>query len=353
MAAKGHRLLLAHLFLPDTLAFHAWDEDSDVLIESPAPVDGDSPASHSPASAAHHLPLHELPDRLASAAAAPRPRPDLAGSSEATPPHAAPAPVQPQPRYGSSAIVDDDDDDDADAGPELPASGASHHRSRSARSSFNDGAGAVRKSINMSSLISEAAAGGSASESASPMGASPAGGLGAARVPSPGPGHAVLGVPRSRRSSPSGGSRPSISVLGIGANSSSPQSRPAAGTASDIPVAVASDHGRGAFDAAPAQAPHVAHPVPSIGVTATSRTGSGSSSSTIGALPKSRRSSFGAQSPFAPPAFTQSSAPEPAKSGTKTPGAHAGGKAGTLTPLSIIGDLTVSGNVVMRCTARR
>lgn len=99
---------------------------------------------------------------------------------------------------------------------------------------------------------------------------------------------------------------------------------------SDIPVATASDHGRGLFTPDLASgSPFGTSPLP--GQTAPI------AAAAAGAVPKSRRSSFNTNtssgSALAPPANI------PEGTGTRTPGARAGGKLGITTPLSIISDL--------------
>ncbi|PWN42869.1 hypothetical protein IE81DRAFT_323008 [Ceraceosorus guamensis] len=342
MSGVGHRLLLVHLFLPDTLAFHPWDEDSDaaghvatlgeggggggqIVVDSPADSSRAEDALNTPPAATHHLPLHELSDRLAKA--------NLRSSVQSSGPTSLDVPQRnsasksaPESREHVSvasvrardhALEDDSavDIDDEDSGPEIGAARV-QRTTRSARGSFSADANA--RKITMTSLISEGSGqGGSSTLESQPI-----------RVPSPANASAAT---RSRRNSPSGALRPNIAAL--------TDTRGANADGTDIPVAAASDHGRG--------------------VASTSPGTQLSSSSLSAATPLSRSAGSGSHvggrdnkggftqggSPFGPrgiaPGALGLTVPgeSDSRSGTKTPGAKAGGKAGTLTPLSIIGDL--------------
>lgn len=185
-------------------------------------------------------------------------------------------------------------------------------RTRSARSSFNE----QTKKISMSLLMSEAAQGGSLSASS---------GSTSTVKPStspPGNSHPLI---RSRGSSPSGGIRPTLVT-------ESPKSEPAL-----LPITASSDHGR--------SAPLALSPAPHNVLLSLPSQGQPSSSSTT----RSRRgSASGMSNPFlSSMSLSMTSAVHSQEnshdgSGTRAPGARVSGMAGTMTPLSIIGDLAVS-----------
>ncbi|PWN51744.1 hypothetical protein IE53DRAFT_367797 [Violaceomyces palustris] len=236
----GHRVLIASLYLPDTLQFHdpelnsAFEESPE---ESTAPPSPDTSFSETP------LPLHELSSRLAASA------------------------------------INGTDDYDPDMIP--------YQRTRP-RKSFSD------KKVNMTELMHEAA-------SAPKLDISTADGS-LSGPPSPRGPHAI-----SRRGSLSLDERPGLTA------------------GEDIPVAPASDHGRGApvgDHLNPASLPNLAPPWQEKG----SLTGERSRRSSMNANEKSG-------SALVPPVA------QPEGSGTRTPGARVAGKLGTMTPLSIISDL--------------
>ena len=286
----GHRLLLVHLFLPDTLSFHDWaQEDQNTHYRAPsqqlgsqAPLPAvvhDAPPSPPTGEGQVVLPVHELETRLAQASGETTKDGKVNGEDDAALSDSeSPAPVADIPR-----------------------------RTRSARSSFNE----QKKKVSMSLLMSEAAQGGSNS------------GSGSNDAP-------FVNATRSRRASPSGGLRPTILTQ-------SP-----ADEGEKLPVATASDHGRTA--ASRASPSHGTTSLPVQPSTATSLSASGH---------RSRRgSTSGLMNPFqsASSSLSMTSSQPPSKEtstdgqgGTRAPGALAGGKAGTMTPLSIIGDLAVSG----------
>ncbi|PWZ01488.1 hypothetical protein BCV70DRAFT_75168 [Testicularia cyperi] len=235
----GHRVVIASLFLPDTVQFHEPELES-AFAESPE--ESTAPPSPNTIPSDTSLPIHELSSRLAASMA-------LDGN-------------------GASS-------DGAGHARSMPVPGK---QPKSRQQSFSD------KRINMSDLMNEATAiprldvrDGAISGSSSP-------------------------VSRSRRDS----------------TTDTPSSLPS----SDIPVAPASDHGRAA--AVPDTSSSFATS-PLSGATGTNP------------LPKSRRTSFNtgtvSGSALAPAANISED------SGTRTPGARAGGKLGITTPLSIISDL--------------
>ena len=236
----GHRVVIASLFLPDTLSFIEPEYES-ALAESPeestAPPSPESLPTDAP------LPLHELSSRLAASMS-----------------------LSSQDRHSRSMP--------------LPA-----RTPRNGQPSFTD------TKINMSELMYEAAA-----------------------------------IPKldMRDGAISGASSP----LAHSRRGSMSDQATTSGRFSDIPVAPASDHGRAAMtlDSASSSA-FSTSPLPGQTMPLVSTT----------AAPKSRRSSFNTNNSsgtaLAPPANI------PEGSGTRTPGARAGGKLGITTPLSIISDL--------------
>lgn len=277
----GRRLLLVHLFLPDTLDFQAWpDEQSWSHYRVPSQVKGDQsnaarPPTHEapsspPLDARQNLSVEDLDQRLKRASL---------GSTTSV--------------QGRHDDKEDDDSDpamsDSDAAPLPPAGEMARRTTRSNRNSFSE----QNKKVSMTSLMSEAASGGTPGQADK---------LGSAPIPT-----SVL-APRSRRGSSNAPVRP---VLGERSETR-------------IPVAPASDHGRSAPTSisGPGSAPTGAS---GQGITPRSRRGSTSAGSTLPA-------SLGIT-----PASVRERQPEGA--GTRTPGARAGGKAGMMTPLSIIGDL--------------
>uniref|UniRef100_V5GIT4 Uncharacterized protein n=1 Tax=Kalmanozyma brasiliensis (strain GHG001) TaxID=1365824 RepID=V5GIT4_KALBG len=247
----GHRVVIASLFLPDTLHFVEPEFES-ALAESPeestAPPSPDSLGTDAP------LPLHELSSRLAAS---------MSLSSNDRPSRSMP----------------------------VPARTPKNHRP-----SFTD------TKINMSELMYEAAVpkldvrdGAAISGASSPLS-------------------------HSRRGSMS----EHANTVGSGPEGS------------DIPVAPASDHGRAAFtpDTMAGSSPFGTSPLP--GQTAPI-SAAAAAAAAGGAAPKSRRSSFNTNTSsgtaLAPPASIAEG------TGTRTPGARAGGKLAMTQPVSIISDL--------------
>ncbi len=248
----GHRVVIASLFLPDTLHFIEPEFES-ALAESPE--ESTAPPSPEALPTDAPLPLHELSSRLAASMS-----------------------ISSQDRHARSMPV--------------PARTPRNHRP-----SFTD------TKINMSELMYEAAAipkldvrDGAISGASSPLTASRRGSM-------------------SEHANAIGGPEAS----------------------SDIPVATASDHGRAAFTPDVAgSSPFATSPLP--GQTAPVHAAAAASPAGAGAsAPKSRRTSFNTNTSsgtaLAPPAII------PEGTGTRTPGARAGGKIGITTPLSIISDL--------------
>ncbi|SNX82048.1 related to alpha,alpha-trehalose-phosphate synthase, 115 KD subunit [Melanopsichium pennsylvanicum] len=238
----GHRVVIASLFLPDTLSFIEPGYES-ALAESPeestAPPSPDSLASDAP------LPIHELSSRLAAS---------MSMSSQDRQSRSMPVPAR---------------------------------TPKNRQPSFTD------TKINMSELMYEAAA-----------------------IPK-------LDV---RDGAISGASSP---LTHSRRGSTSEHTATAGATeASDIPVAPASDHGRAAMTPDPgASSSFSTSPLP--GQTAPTAITSNA--------PKSRRSSFNTNTSSGTALAPAANIPE--GSGTRTPGARAGGKLGITTPLSIISDL--------------
>lgn len=285
----GHRLLLVHLFLPDTLSFHDWPEghqnthyripgqQTGTQVHVPTLVD-EAPPSPSLHDAQDILPVDELRSRLTRAS--------LSRDEDET------------------ALSDSDS-------PAIPIQ--IPLRTRSARSSFNE----QNKKISMSLLMSEAAQGGSLSASS---------GSTSTTKPStspPGNSHPLI---RSRRNSPSGNVRPIVTT-------ESPKKEQ-----SLLPITASSDHGRLAASSTMSPPPSNAllslpGQFPSSSSTSRSRRGSTSG------LNNSFHSSMSLSMTPATAAHGQEHSHD--GSGTRAPGARVSGMAGTLTPLSIIGDLAV------------
>lgn len=228
----GHRVVIASLFLPDTLHFVEPEFES-ALAESPQ----ESTAPPSPDSLPHDapLPLHELSSRLAASMS-----------------------MSAQDRQTRSMPV-------------------------AAKTPMNRQPSLTDTKINMSELMYEAAA-----------------------------------VPKlDMREGPISGASSPLTRSRRGSMSEHP--------AADIPVAPASDHGRAAMtpDLNPLS---VFSTSPLPGQTAS-----------ITAAPKSRRSSFNTNTSSGTALAPAANVPE--GTGTRTPGARAGGKLGITTPLSIISDL--------------
>lgn len=278
----GHRLLLVHLFLPDTLSFQDWhQEGQNTHYRVPSQQVGaipstseDVPPPPSPHPREASLPVDELKQRLARA-----------------------------------SISQDDDDaalSDSES-PPIPISAPT--RTRSARSSFNE----QTRKISMSMLMSEAAQGGSmngssASASTAKHSTSP-----------PGTSHVFI---HSRRGSASASAGPNITMESSDGAIPKP-----------LPVGAASDHGRSA--ASGVSPSHSPLPLPSSNqsLTIPKISRGGSSNGFSNTLQSS-------SSLIMTPAHLQEGHTD--GSGTRAPGAKVSGKAGTMTPLSIIGDLAVS-----------
>ncbi|TKY86038.1 hypothetical protein EX895_004863 [Sporisorium graminicola] len=240
----GHRVVIASLFLPDTINFIEPEYES-ALAESPE--ESTAPPSPQSQSADAPLPLHELSSRLAASMS-------RASSQE---------------RHARSMP--------------MPA-----RTPKNRQPSFAD------TKINMSELMYEAA------------------------VPKldvrEGP---VSGASSPHVQSRRGSMSEHATNVGTGAD------------ASDIPVAPASDHGRAALTPDPASSsPFGTSPLP--GQTAPLV-------ASAVAAPKSRRTSFNTNTSSGTALAPPSTVPE--GTGTRTPGARAGGKLGITTPLSIISDL--------------
>ncbi|CBQ71131.1 related to alpha,alpha-trehalose-phosphate synthase, 115 KD subunit [Sporisorium reilianum SRZ2] len=241
----GHRVVIASLFLPDTIHFIEPDDES-ALAESPE--ESTAPPSPQSQSTDAPLPLHELSSRLAASMSK--------GSSQDR--HARTMPVP-------------------------------------AKSPKNRQPSFAETKINMSELMYEAAA-----------------------VPK----LDMRDGPVSGASSPHAQSR-------RGSMSEHANNVGGAADASDIPVAPASDHGRAALTPDPAgSSPFGTSPLP--GQTAPI-------AAAAAAQPKSRRTSFNTNTSSGTALAPPSTLPE--GTGTRTPGARAGGKLGITTPLSIISDL--------------
>lgn len=255
----GHRVVIASLFLPDTLHFIEPEYES-AFAESPE----ESTAPPSPESLPREtpLPLHELNSRLAASMS-----------------------LLSQDRQARSMP--------------LPA-----RSPKSRQPSFAD------TKINMSELMSEAAV----------------------------PRLDVRDAPVSGASSPHIGSRRGS----MSEHTSIVGATGATADASDIPVAPASDHGRSAITSDPQGSSSfgtsslAGQTAPTATATATATTTTAAAAASA-ATPKSRRTSFNTNTSSGTALATTALAPE--GTGTRTPGARAGGKLGITTPLSIISDL--------------
>ena len=240
----GHRVVIASLFLPDTINFIEPEYES-ALAESPE----ESTAPPSPDSQSHDapLPLHELSSRLAAS---------MSMSPQDRPTRSMPGPAR---------------------------------TPKSRQLSFAD------TKINMSELMHEAA------------------------------------VPKlDLRDGPVSGASSPHSMSRRGSMSEHAVNVGTGTDASDIPVAPASDHGRVALTPDPAgSSPFGTSPL--TGSTAPI------AASTAAAAPKSRRTSFNTNTSSGTALAQPSTVPD--GTGTRTPGAKAGGKIGITTPLSIISDL--------------
>ncbi|GAC72506.1 trehalose-6-phosphate synthase component TPS1 and related subunits [Moesziomyces antarcticus T-34] len=245
----GHRVVIASLFLPDTLHFLEPEFES-ALAESPE----ESTAPPSPESIPNDapLPLHELSSRLAAS-------------------------------MSMSNNNNSSNNDRQSRTAPLPA-----RTPKNRQPSFTD------TRINMSELMYEAAA-----------------------VPK----LDMRDGPISGASSPLANSR-----RGSMSEHTSAAGGPSSGP-SDIPVAPASDHGRAATLADPSAA-SVFSTSPLLGQPL---------ADAAPAAPKSRRTSFNTNTSSGTALAPAANIPE--GSGTRTPGAMAGGKLGITTPLSIISDL--------------
>jgi hypothetical protein len=299
----GHRLLLVHLFLPDTLAFKDWPQESQNThyrvpsqqagsqLQIPITTIDAPPSPPSAESTTNPVSAHELEKRLARASLVKK-------------------------NGAASQDRDDADDDAALSDTDSPVRLSEiQPRTRSARSSFNEHS----RKVNMSLLMSEAAHGGGSSGVGSGSGTS-------SRL-SKSSSDSSFADPRSARSSPSGGNKAMILPDLLRAD---PER---------LPVAAASDHGRSANSSlSPSRS------------TFAMQNQTTSLSPSSGPSPVGRRGSTGASASKAflnPLALSMSSAHSPNDSpndgsGTRAPGARVSGKAGTMTPISIIGDLAVS-----------
>jgi hypothetical protein len=275
----GHRLLLVHLFLPDTLSFQDWQEEGQnahyrVPSQQKGPIPSstdDVPPPPSPDPTHASLPVDELKNRLA--------------------------------RASQSQLEDIEALSDSESPPPMPI--PTQTRSRSARSSFNE----QNRKISMSLLMSEAAQGGNMNGSGAASSATVKQNL------SPtGSSHLLT---RSRRGSAAG---LNISVESANGGGDVP-----------IPIATSSDHGRSAVSGkSPAHSPM---PLPVVHQSSPTK-GTKSTSNGFPSLLQASSSLL-----MTPAQFHEGSNEG---SGTKAPGAKVSGKAGTMTPLSIIGDLAVS-----------
>jgi trehalose 6-phosphate synthase/phosphatase len=306
----GHRVLIASLFLPDTITFHEVDAS---VIDSPR---GQAAAPPSPPTDQQDfLSVDELGSRLAGVNAAFRDHqkdadPPITRTDGADPPPLVASPTQFPPSRGSAATASQ---------PHRVSSqtdGTSSSHAGSASSS------ASKSQINMTKLMAEATR----------------------RPSNPQQSASFEG------SGNQGSSRRPDLVSGPGRPSALREENP-------TPSSSVADHGRGGGDASvgggAGSGASASNGRPRLVRGATSHSGSGQSS--LG-IPSSRRrgSSSTAEEAKGTAAASvgflsvqerPSSSPnkkmnDPA--GSRTPGAAAAGKAGTMQPLSIIGDLQVS-----------
>lgn len=344
---QGHRIIIAHIFLPDTIEFQ---EESDGEVFTP--LTDDPSASTSPVLHPINppLPLHELPDRLES-----HQREVLQKERETEKERKLEdeRAKELQKQVTQSNGNGNGNENECTSTISISRSNSTSKRRSSRPPSFSS-SNEARK-INMSSLINEAS-----------QGQSLQGEIDFIDSPS----NLVLGSsPRSRRGSPSG-SRP----IGFAASSRN-GSGGSAIIESDIPAGVVSDHGRSATIIDSNSTPNVQSPIPTVFATSPSpkpsaflgpigatssqpsliqrplspnprpnMTRSRTSTNVGLAKPRSRRGSGNTNGPSGM-ALTQvnsSGKDGDQLTGTKTPGAKAGGRAGLMTPLSIIGDLAVS-----------
>lgn len=287
---SGPRLLIAHLFLPDTLEFQEWPEEYSLShFRAPSQQYGDSTteplrreAPSSPSIENSDLQVDELDKRLSDAS------------------------------LSQKHAQDSDDDAISDSeGPRLESidetgrteqpSSSRRLEPRSTRGSFSE----HTKRVNMTSLMNEAASGGVSSQGDS---------AGVAKPLLP---HlqSTLHMPRPRR-----GSQDTSLIR--------PTSVTPGTDNGQLPVAPASDHGRSAAG----------------GMSVLSRKGPSPGPQNAASVSRSRRGSMSEKisGGAALPSKLKAAPRETAtidSAGTRTPGAKAGGKAGTMTPLSIIGDL--------------
>lgn len=303
----SRRLLLVHLYLPNTLDFQAWpDEQSISHYRVPSQARGDSTSSHLPITDAPPSPPPALHSRLSvDELDSKLQRASIDGNEHS---------ILSSKQLDRSQ--DDDNDDaisDSEDGPSLGPIGRSSapsgsnvgqfRQQRSERGSFSE----QNKKVSMTTLMSEAASGGSNSiqaEKNMPIGGNLAS--------------------RSRRGSANAPVKPSI--LGVSDDGEDASTR--------IPIAPASDHGRSAtsqatLSSSPSQ-------MQTLGASS-SRRGSMSGTLNVPSLPSQSTSVSASKTPTRQPAEG---------AGTRTPGARAGGKAGTMTPLSIIGDLAAKQSAI-------
>lgn len=296
----SRRLLLVHLYLPNTLDFQAWpDEQSISHYRIPSQARGDSTASHLPTDDAPPSPPPALNSRLSvDELDSKLKRASINGDEIVISNTKAP--------YDDGAISDSEDGPSLDPIGRNSAPAASQYRQqRSERGSFSE----QNKKVSMSALMSEAASGGSNSVQAEknmPVGGSL--------------------TSRSRRGSANAPVKPSI-IEPLTSNDEQDAS-------SRIPIAPASDHGRtatsqAALSTSPGQ-------MQSSGAS-TSRRGSISGTMNAPSIPSQSSTTSSSKTP------TRQTVEG---AGTRTPGARAGGKAGTMTPLSIIGDLAAKQSAI-------
>lgn len=309
----SRRLLLVHLYLPNTLDFQAWpDEQSISHYRIPSQVHGDFTSSHLPTDDAPPSPPPPLNARLSvDELDSKLKRASIDGEANSIPNISS---SQQQEKH-LLASNDENAISDSDDGPPLgpigrssaPASSnlGTFRQQRSERGSFSE----QNKKVSMSALMSEAASGGSNSiqaEKNMPLGGS--------------------FTSRSRRSSGNALVKPSI----LGPSNVSDE----IDHSSRIPIAPASDHGRAAVSSqttlstSPSQMQSM--------TTSTSRRGSFSGGTNV---PSGSSHSGGLSS-------SKAQTRQAEGAGTRTPGARAGGKAGTMTPLSIIGDLAAKQSAI-------
>lgn len=343
---QGHRIIIAHMFLPDTIEFQEEESDNEVFT----PLTDDPSVSASPKDLnsiqPDPLPLHELQSRLEKSTPRQNFHSDEAAESQ---PLKEKEKVQPTSSNSSKENSLKPIDPSSNENSTSVKRSNSNTKRKSRPPSFSS-SNEARK-INMSSLINEATQGQSIQGEIDFID-SPA-------LPSI---NTIPGSsPRSRRSSPSG-SRP----VGLTASSRGGSGSSGSAIESDIPLGVVSDHGRsattidssntnpntnlnsGSLPSVFGTSPKPSNFLGPVGIPSSqsqSQSPNLPSKAATGA-PRSRRGSGNTSGPSGM-ALTQSNSSNSNKdgdqlSGTKTPGKTAAGRAGLMTPLSIIGDLAVS-----------